>query len=201
MKTTNLAEINAVRHRRYTDADDALRVYERLRRAASSVKAQAPLGRGEEPGARCARSSCPRPTRFEDRGGVKRCACCGALWPIVEVDTLSGGGPRSPAGVASAMHDRLAEVSLLGRLLNDRPAKLSAVVWDLQRAAWMLATIRGRTPGYIAAALSHRLARAGIGVSARTVERLIRDVREEVEDRLARRGLLETRVTSARVLH
>jgi hypothetical protein len=181
-------------HRRYRDADDALRRYVELRDRVGALKAQdVALGSGTEWEQRCegprrGGGTCGT-TTYREIAGVERCTRCNRERRSWQVDTIGGGQRSSGVGIARRMHGRLAEVSLLATILNTRPAQLRADVWDLQRAAWVM-RMRGRTEAAVAAALEHDLARLRLGTSGSTIARLVREVREEVEARLAKRGLL-----------
>lgn len=186
----------AIPHRRYRDADAALARYVDLCATIGTLRAQdITMGARVDPARECGSPNC---RRAENRAsayrvtvnGVDRCRRCNAEWRFVEVGSLGLSIRSSAEGIARRMHGRLAERALLGTILHRRPAQTSLRRWHAMHAAWML-SIYGRHDTDWAASAMRLVTRAALGTSPRSLAELAREAREEIEARLATRGLLE----------
>lgn len=180
-----------VPHRRYADADSALHRYLSLREQATRLRAQAPLGRGLVYGDRCAGAPKCRSLETEETHEVVRCKRCKRPWPQYMAE-VPGMGGSSPAGVASAMHGRLAELAWLRSLIERRPEGAGGMrdrLWRLHLAVWIDHAM-GAAFDVLGGRYRRELHRAGCGSSGRTVERMVEAARNTIEERLDRAGTL-----------
>lgn len=140
-----------------------------------------------------------------------------------EAHPSGGRPPGSGVGAAQQLHGRLAEVSLLGVVLNAAPGLGRgdpAAIWRMGRDAWertlrvwccYLAPndeqrhaardvyVRGWTYDHVAVAMRPDLLRLGERSTPQAASEIVRVAREAIEARLAARGLL-LRTMSARDL-
>lgn len=179
----------------YRSADQARERYELL----STPRAQdVTLGARVDAARCCQNPSCAGKTDAyrTSVNGVDRCNRCKLAWPFFERGSLGVSIRGSAEGIAKRMHAQQLEVAFLGAVLLPRPSVVSARRWAAEHAAWWLVLFSHHGDRSISAGHRTRVAdalavvRKASGTSERTLYTLAREVRDEVESRLARRGML-----------
>ena len=175
------------RHR-YKSADEARRAYELV----GGLKAQdVTLGARTEAADGCDNPSCRNDpdARRTTINEVERCSRCKREWRFFERGSLGVSIRGSTEGIAKRMHGQQLELAILANIITRRPHEVSAKRWSAMHAAWALIVYGQHDTGFVSRARGI-IARIGV-FNDRTIWELSREIRETIEKRLRKRGLME----------